>query len=96
MYFCGVWPHPIQWNIACIIGENRQVGMEARSRLRDVASVYSTSLLGMILISPDHIHVLFLQLGEVIYLLLGEGFIIYQHPLDCHVFAGSVTSAEGT
>ena len=74
----------------------KQTGIEARSRLRDVASVYSTSLLGMILISPDHIHVLFFQLGEVNYFLLGEGFIVYQDPLDCHVFAGSVTSAEGT
>ena len=51
----------------------------------------------MILISPDHIDVdLIFQLDEMKYLFLGEGIVVCQYTLDCHVLAGSATSAEST
>ena len=50
----------------------------------------------MALISPYYIDVVFLQIDEVVYLLLGEDLVISQHSFHCDAVSFSATSPEGT
>ena len=96
MHFCSVWPHLAPKKRTNIISERRLVVMEARSRLRIVASVHSTNFLGMISISPYHVDVVILQTDEVFYLPPGEALHISKNTLHSHVSSFSATSPEGT